>query len=142
MDTKIPRRRRVTTFRRAGWLAVAALTTAALFATPGVVLGHHSLPSATFPCVGDITWHVDDWTTDNYNNRALADHLEVWYSLDGLLPYVYIGDFHFDASNYLTGFGGSFSGGSATTVKIKVNLKAGTQWGDGDTQSEIGRAHV
>ena len=31
MDTNIPRRKRATTFRRAGWLAVASMTTLALF---------------------------------------------------------------------------------------------------------------
>ena len=33
-------RRRHSHFRRFGWLAVAALTASALFATPGVALGH------------------------------------------------------------------------------------------------------
>jgi hypothetical protein len=78
---------------------------------------------------------VDDWTTDNRNNQALASDLEVWYSLDGG-TYVKIGDFAFTTTNYVAGFGGSFSAGSASTVRIKVNLKAGTHWGDGDTTSK------
>ena len=39
MDTRVLRRRRINTFRKAGWLAVAALVASALFATPGVALG-------------------------------------------------------------------------------------------------------
>ncbi len=39
METTVPRRRRINTFRKAGWLAVAALVGSALFVTPGVALG-------------------------------------------------------------------------------------------------------
>ena len=105
-----------------------------VMAFAGTVLGHHTLPSATFACDGTVTWHVDDWTTDNTHNQALAPDIETWYSLDGG-SYVKIGVFDFDQSNYLTGFGGSFSGGSATTVKIKANLQPGTTWADGATDS-------
>jgi Domain of unknown function (DUF5979) len=39
MDASIARRRRMTTFRKAGWLAVAAMVATAIFVTPGVALG-------------------------------------------------------------------------------------------------------
>src|ERR1019366_10666896 len=54
-----------------------------VMAFAGTVLGHHTLPSATFACDGTATWHVDDWTTDNTHNQALAPDIETWYSLDG-----------------------------------------------------------
>ncbi|MFI5225814.1 MAG: hypothetical protein ACHQ3P_03975, partial [Candidatus Limnocylindrales bacterium] len=100
----------------------------------GTVLGHHTLPSATFACDGTVAWHVDSWTQDNTNNQALASDVEVWYSLDGG-SYVKIGDFAFTAGNYLTGFGGTFNAGDATSVVIKADLASGTGWGDGDKTS-------
>jgi hypothetical protein len=36
---------RATLFRGAGWLAVAAMATMALFASPGIALGHSVTPS-------------------------------------------------------------------------------------------------
>ena len=90
----------------------------------GTVLGHHTLPSASFACdpvaptgaaqTGTVTWQVADWTTDNTDNQALASDVYVWYSLNGG-AYVFIGDFAFTSGNYLAGFGGTFSGGTATT---------------------------
>lgn len=51
MDTSTPRRRRAASVRKAGWLAVAALASMALFATPGVALGHNAVAS----CGGFLT---------------------------------------------------------------------------------------
>ncbi len=128
----------MTRYRRSALSArpQAAVAVAAAFvllvAFAGTVLGHNTVNSATFACDGTVTWHVTDWTTDNTGNQALAPDVQVWYSLDGA-PYVQIdGTFAFTDSNYLTGFGGTFSAGSATTVKIESILAPGTTWTDGD----------
>jgi hypothetical protein len=72
MDTNIRRRKRATTFRRAGWLVVIALATMALFATPGVALGH----SATVTCGGflQLDWKpntADITRTDVIPNQVI-----------------------------------------------------------------------
>jgi hypothetical protein len=80
----LPRRSRIL------FSAISGLVLVLAFA--GTVLGHHALPSVGLSCSGTVTWHVDSWTTDNTNNRALAAHVEVWSSLDGG-PWANIGDF-------------------------------------------------
>lgn len=97
----------------------------------GTVLGHHTLPSATFACDGTVTWHVDSWTGATANNEGLASDVEVSYSLDGGDSYTEIG--HFDLSDPVAGIGGTFHVADAsTTVIIKANLGPDGSWGDGD----------
>ena len=115
-------------------LAAIPIAFLLVMAFVGTALGHHTLPSASFACDGTVTWHVDTWTQDNANNQALASDVEVYYSLDEG-PYVKIGDFAFTADNYLTGIGGTFDAGDATSVVIKAQLADGTGWGDGDKSS-------
>lgn len=98
----------------------------------GTVLGHNTSNSATFDCDGTVTYQVNDWTTVNTRNQALASDIQVWYSLDGA-AYTALPDGAFTLGNYLTGFGGTFDGSAGTTVTIKANLAPATTWGDGDT---------
>jgi hypothetical protein len=120
---------------RSKWGLFAAIPVAFLLvmAFVGTALGHETIATASFACDGTVTWHVDDWTTDNSNNQAIAD-IVVSYSLDGA-PFHKIGDFSFTADNFLVGFDGTFSGDDATHVLIRVDLQAGTTWGDGQTSS-------
>jgi len=108
-------RRRRSTFRRTGWLAVAALTLAALFATPGVALGHHADVFASLDCEGKVSYTVNDWA-DGY-----AATFDISYAVDGSASYTLVGPAAFTAGNDWTVTGSFTVSTSVTSVVVRVN---------------------
>jgi len=115
-------RRRRSTFRRTGWLAVAALTLAALFATPGVALGHHADVFASLDCEGKVSYTVNDWA-DGY-----AATFDISYAVDGSASYTLVGPAAFTAGNDWTVTGSFTVSTSVTSVVVRVN---GFVWANG-----------
>ena len=92
MDTNTRRPRRVTIFRRAGWLAVAAMVATGLFAAPGAVLGH--TPSASLDCASGLVVNLQSYVTSTGHPKD--NTVDIW--VDGA-----------EQAGYPTTFGNSFT---------------------------------
>lgn len=91
MDTNPRRLRRATTFRGAGWVAVAALISMALFATPGIALGH--TPNVTLTCDQGLSISLTNYA---HSTAHPSDNtVDIW--IDGV-----------HQTGYPTNFAGSF----------------------------------
>ena len=89
MDTRATlTRRRGSVFRHLGWLVVAAMTATALFAAPGVVLGH--TPKATLDCTHGLKVDLTYYEPGGTNTVDISiDGVEV----DGS-PFTFATTFH------------------------------------------------
>ncbi len=101
----------------AGWLASTAAAC-------------HSEIDASINCNGVVSytataWNGSDATTSSRSNTDVR----VWASTDGGQTFTQVGSGHFGRDNDFS-FSGSFAGGSANSVVVKVQEVA--NWGNGD----------